>query len=187
MKMNTTEWKCFQIGGEKGLFNIVNGKGITKSELISHPGNIVAIQSGEENNGCIGYIDEKYCKSKGYHIQYEPALTVARSGASGHITYQDAPFVVGDSAKVLICKYNLTTNQFLFMKTILMENKKKYSYNDKVSEERYSEDKIKLPVKPDGEIDFEYMETFVLNIREMARMVTEELLIASNIAAKKLI
>lgn len=87
-----------------------------------------------EQNGCIGFIDEQYCKDKGYPIQYEPALTVARSGSSGHITYQEKPFVVGDSAKILKSKYKMNLRQFLFMRTVLMENKKKYSYNDKVSE-----------------------------------------------------
>lgn len=186
MKIDTSEWKEFQIGGEKGLFNIINGKGITKSELINHPGNIVAIQSGEEKNGCIGYIDEQYCKSKGYHIQYEPALTVARSGSSGHITYQDKPFVVGDSAKILVCKYKLTLNQFLFMRTILMENKKKYSYNDKVSEEKYSKDIIKLPAKSNGDIDLEYMETYISSIRNLASTIAAELLNVSNFVSEKI-
>ena len=39
------------------LFKIFNGKGITKNEIRQHPGTLSAIQSGEENNCCIGYIN----------------------------------------------------------------------------------------------------------------------------------
>lgn len=165
MKIDTNTWSEFQIGGKNGLFEIINGKGITKAEIINHPGKILAIQSGSENNGCIGFIDEQYCHEHGYYIQYEPALTVARSGSSGHITYQEKPFVVGDSAKILKCKYNLTPNQFLFIKTLLMQIKNKYSYNNKVSVKKYSKERIKLPVDEFGKPDFTYMELYITNLK----------------------
>lgn len=157
-KIDTSEWKEFRVGD---IFKIINGKGITKEELFSHPGDIVAVQSGEEQNGCIGYIDEEYCKQKNYHIEYEPCLTVARSGSSGYITYQDKPFVVGDSAKILKNKYQMNLYHFLFLRTILMELKKKYSYNDKVSELKYKGDIILLPVNGDGNPDWDYMEEYI--------------------------
>lgn len=170
-KINTADWKEFLIGE---LFEIINGKGITRAELIEHPGKIAAIQSGEEQNGCMGFIDEQYCRDKGYYIQYEPALTVARSGSSGHITYQEQPFVVGDSAKILKSKYKMNVRQFLFMRTILMENKKRYSYNDKVSEKRYRKDKIKLPADRNGNPDWKGMDEYIKGIEKLSRAKLKE-------------
>ena len=33
MKIDTSEWKPFKIGGEYGLFNVVKGKRLTKKKL----------------------------------------------------------------------------------------------------------------------------------------------------------
>ncbi|MBD5458303.1 MAG: methyltransferase, partial [Lachnospiraceae bacterium] len=156
--IDITEWQEFSIGS---LFDIINGKGITKNELYEHSGTIPAIQSGEENNGCIGFIDENYCIEKGYHICKEACLTVARSGSSGHITYQENGCVCGDSAKILKPKMKLSRKQFLFMRTVLMVNKQKYHYNDKVNEKRYASDIIFLPVDAKGNPDWNYMENYI--------------------------
>jgi hypothetical protein len=162
IKIDTSDWKEVKIDD---LFIIINGKGITKEEIILHPGKVRAIQSGEEQNGCIGYIDEKYCKEKGYYIQYEPCLTVARSGSSGHITYQDKPFVVGDSAKILKNRCEMNLYHFLFIRTILMQKKKKYSYNDKVSEKKYKEEMISLPADSKRNIDWIFMEEYIKRLQ----------------------
>lgn len=156
--IDISRWQKFSIGN---LFEILNGKGITKNELFEHPGTLPAIQSGEENNGCIGLIDENYCIEKSYCICKEPCLTVARSGSSGHITYQENGCVCGDSAKILKPRHQLSRNQFLFMRTILMVNKQKYHYNDKVSEKKYASDVIFLPVDEKGNPDWDYMEDYI--------------------------
>ena len=163
-RINISDWGDYTIGGENGLFKIINGKGITKQELFIHTGSIRAIQSGEENNGVIGYIDEQYCTEKGYYIAREPCLAVARSGSSGHVTYQEHPCVAGDSAKLLIPKVKLNKYQLLYLRTILMINKKKYHYNDKVNEARYAKDIIKLPMDAQGNPNWYYMEKYMKNL-----------------------
>ena len=79
-KIDTTQWGECAVGD---LFDIISGKGITKNEIYLHPGSLPAIQSGEDNYGCIGYIDKKYCIEKKYSISKGACLTVARSGSSG--------------------------------------------------------------------------------------------------------
>ena len=170
--INIDQWQEFSIGS---LFEIINGKGITKHELYEHPGTLPAIQSGEENNGCIGMIDEKYCIEKGYCVCKEACLTVARSGSSGHITYQENGCVCGDSAKILKPRIKLSQNQFLFMLTVLMVNKRKYHYNDKVSEKKYSLDTVFLPVDENGNPDWDYMEHYINHLKSPVYALLEQL------------
>lgn len=150
MKLNINDWKDFKISS---IFSIYNGKGITKEEISDNPGTFTVVQSGEENNGVLGTIDIHYCKSMNYTLSEKPCLTVARSGSAGYVSYQHAGCVVGDSAKILLLNNDHSTNsQYLFLKTVLSANKFKYAYGRKVTEDKYMNDTIRLPIwhNPDG-------------------------------------
>ena len=149
MKLSIDMWKEFKIGA---LFEIVNGKGITKDEINDNRGMVAAVQSGEENNGVLGWIDEAYCHIKGYAMTSKPCLTVARSGSAGFVAYQPNGCVVGDSAKILLLKDEHASEAvYLFFLTILRANRFKYAYGRKVTETKYSNDTIRLPVSHNQE------------------------------------
>lgn len=171
-KLSTKNWKSFRIGD---LFEIKNGKGITKQEIFENPGNIPAIQSGEENFGRIGYIDIKYCLQKKYTISLGECLTVARSGSSGFVGYQEKQCVVGDSAKILEPKFISNTLRLLFIRTMLMVNKARYAYTDKVTKDNYAKDTIKLPVLSDGTPDWTYMEQYITMLMDKQKMNLKQL------------
>lgn len=162
-KIDISNWKEFQVGQ---LFTIQNGKGITKNEIYEHPGQLPAIQSGEENFGCIGHLDYGYCVSQNYTISKGACLTVARSGSSGYVGYQSHQCVVGDSAKILEPKFENNKERLLFIRALLMVNKVKYAYTDKVTRENYERDTIKLPVLDNGQPDWSFMEKYIQKIEE---------------------
>lgn len=151
-------WKDFRIGE---LFDILNGTGITKKEIYEHPGSLPAIQSGKENNGCLGFIDEDYCKIRNYKISKGMCLTVARSGSSGFVAFQPMKCVVGDSAKILQPIFDANRDRLMFLRVLLLVNMSKYAYDDKVTYENYINDTIKLPVLPNESPDWEYMESYI--------------------------
>lgn len=157
-RIDTSKWKKFRVGD---LFEIVSGKGITKKEITEHGGSLPAIQSGEERFGLMGYINEEYCIKKKYAISKGECLTVARSGSSGYVGYQAKKCVVGDSAKILEPKFESNTSCLLFIRALLMENKKKYAYKDKVTTENYEKDVILLPATSSGDPDWEYIEAYM--------------------------
>ena len=159
-KIDTTSWKEFRVGE---LFTIIGGKGITKQEIYEHPGSLPAIQSGEENFGCIGYIDKDYCVKQKYTISKGECLTVARSGSSGYVGYQASQCVVGDSAKILEPKFEANTLRLLFVRSTLMVLKAKYAYTDKVTNENYAKAIILLPAKNNAP-DWQYMEDYMRNV-----------------------
>lgn len=160
-KIDISAWKEFQVGQ---LFDILNGKGITKNEIYEHQGSLPAIQSGEEDFGRIGYLDYDYCVSQKYTISRGACLTVARSGSSGYVGFQSAQCVVGDSAKILEPKFEANKERLLFIRALLMVNKAKYAYTDKVTRENYERDVIYLPVLADGTPDWQYMEDYIRKI-----------------------
>ena len=160
------QWKDFAV---KDVFNLFNGKGITTEEIEENPGDLNAVQSGEDNNGVIGKIDKSYCFEMEYTLTNEPCLTVARTGSAGFVSFQQDGCVVGDSAKILLLKNNEKRNPYvyLFLKTILMANKYKYTYGRKVTEHKYLNEKIKLPAKivnNEHAPDWDYMEQYVKNL-----------------------
>lgn len=162
-KLEFSTWAEFKVGE---ILQIKNGKGITQEEIEFNPGTLIAVQSGEENNGCIGKISEEYCKEVGYTYTKDMCLTVARSGSAGYVSFQENGCVVGDSAKILLLKEKEHRNKYvyLFIKTILMANKYKYTYGRKVTTDKYKNEIIELPVTKKGEPDFEYMETYIKSL-----------------------
>lgn len=169
MNLNFPNWMPFKLSD---IFYLYNGAGITKEEIECNPGDFVAVQSGEENNGCIGKIDRTYCKDMGYTYVEEPCLTVARTGSAGFVAYQPFGCVVGDSAKILILKdeNSKSPSVYLFLRTILMANRYKYTYGRKVTEEKYLSEVVMLPSTSSGNPDWDYMEQYIksLNYKPLA-------------------
>lgn len=141
------KWEEFRVGK---IFTMLNGKGITKEEIEINSGDLPAIQSGEENNGVLGKISESYCKEMNYTMTLKPCLTVARTGSAGFVSYQGEGCVVGDSAKILLLDENVANVYiYMFLQTMLSANRFKYDYGRKVTESKYLEDILKLPIQRD--------------------------------------
>lgn len=163
MNLTTDAWKPFLVSD---IFDIFNGSGITKEEIECNPGDFTAVQSGEENNGCIGKIDRDYCISMGYTYTDEPCLTVARTGSAGYVAFQPFGCVVGDSAKILLLKNPRAKNTmvYLFLRTLLKANQYKYTYGRKVTESKYMAETLMLPVTDDNLLDYHYMEEYIKSL-----------------------
>ncbi|MDD6688947.1 MAG: restriction endonuclease subunit S [Clostridium sp.] len=163
LTLGVESWKPFKVND---IFKLYNGKGITKEEIEYNQGDFIVVQSGEENNGCIGKIDKDYCNKMGYTYTEEPCLTVARTGSAGYVSYQPLGCVVGDSAKILTLKDDHHKNHsvFLFLKTVLMANRYKYTYGRKVTEDKYLSEVIMLPATTDNKPDFCFMENYIKSL-----------------------
>ena len=163
MNLKIDSWKPFLVSD---VFDILNGCGITKEEIECNPGDFTAVQSGEDNNGCIGKIDRDYCIMMNYTLTDEPCLTVARTGSAGFVAFQPFGCVVGDSAKILLLKNNQakSTPVYLFFRTILLANQYKYTYGRKVTESKYMSETIMLPVTSGNLPDYQFMEEYIKSL-----------------------
>lgn len=147
MELKIPEWKEFRLDR---LMVVRNGKGITDDEICDNPGDLQAIQGGENNNGVLGFIDENYCRKQGYVVIDKPCLTVARVGTAGFVSFHNS-CVVGDKAKALLFQdcNNKSMEQYLFMASILNQNRYKYNYGRGLVTEVYMRESIRLPVQHD--------------------------------------
>ena len=145
MNLDMSQWKEFKVSS---IFTIHNGKGITKEEIEDNEGDFTVVQSGEQNNGVLGKINLDYCKAMKYTLSEKPCLTVARSGSAGYVSFQLNGCVVGDSAKILLLDEDIASVElYTFLQTLLSANRFKYAYGRKVTENKYMNDIVKLPIK----------------------------------------
>jgi hypothetical protein len=155
--INTSSWRPFAL---KYLFDFMRGKGITTAEISENIGNIPCIQSGELNNGIIGYMNEAFIYDNRHTYVLAPFLTVARSGASGCINVQNKNSYIGDSVYALKLKDTNSIYIYFFISTLLNKERYRYSYGHKVSIETYIKQHIKLPQANSGKPDWKYMENY---------------------------
>ena len=148
MNLDINQWKEFKLSA---IFTIHNGKGITKEEIEENAGDFTVVQSGEENNGVLGKTSREYCEMMDYTFCDEPCLTVARSGSAGFVSFQINGCVVGDSAKILLLDKSIASVElYVFLQTLLTANRFKYAYGRKVTESKYMNDVVKLPIQCDS-------------------------------------
>jgi hypothetical protein len=156
---DTENWKKFKL---ECLFVYIRGKGITKAEIDNHPGLIPCVQSGEINNGIIGFMNSELKNDKKHSFVTAPFLSVARSGTSGCVNVQDEDSYVGDSAYALKLKDEKENiYRYLFLAVILNMERYRYTYGRKVSIEKYIETYISLPADKNGEPDWQFMENYI--------------------------
>lgn len=155
IKLNTTDWVEFELGN---LFNFVKGKRLTKSDMIN--GSINYLGAICENNGVRQHIDVE-----DNLLNEANCITINYNGSVGEAFYQHEPFWASDDVNVLYPKnWKLDKYIALFICTIIKLDKYKFSYGRKWTLEKMKRSIIKLPVKFNGEIDFEYMETFIKSL-----------------------
>lgn len=148
-------WKEYRMGN---LFRFVKGKRLTKEDMIEGSTNYLGAIS--ENNGVR------------QHIQVEPeyissanCITVNYNGSVGEAFYQHEPFWASDDVNVLYADgWEMNKYNALFIVTVIKANRYRFSYGRKWTLEKMKKTILKLPAKPDGTPDFEYMENYIKSL-----------------------
>ena len=150
--INTAKWTEFKIGGKNGLFECDTAKQILKVD----DGDFPYITRSGFNNGLTRFV-----KKVDNKINEGNCLTI---GAEGFFAfYQEKQFMAGNKIYVLRHpKLNKYTG--LFICAVLNSIVEKYSYNNARILERIRDEIHKLPVNKKGEPDWEYMESYIMNL-----------------------
>ena len=145
------KWGVFELGE---LFHIQGGKNISEKTRIK--GVIPYIGSSSKNNGITDFVSNK---NNTFSCNF---LSLNSNGAVGECFYHPYFCVVSDDVKRLFLKYK-TGNKYiyLFLKTCILQQKEKYSYGYKFNEKRMRQQKIKVPMTKDNEVDYAYMENYM--------------------------
>lgn len=150
-------WGDFKI---KEFFSVELSKGDIKLDDMS-AGPVPLISSGETNNGIVGYIDSGGDGKAEIFPRNRITLDMF-----GNAFYQDEPFYAVSHGRVNILnpKFDLTLNVGLFICTIINQEQYKYSYGRAVYSGVAEKMDIKLPIKSNGEPDWEFMENYIKSL-----------------------
>ena len=132
-------------------------------------GNIRFIGASSMNNGITAYI------SNDENIHPANTMTVSYNGSVGETFYQDKEFWASDDVNVLYPKFELTKEIALFIAPIIKKAGSKYEFINKWKKEDMENDIIKLPIKANGEPNYDYMNIFMKSIRAIAENKIREM------------
>lgn len=149
-KINIAGWGKFKIGM---LFDIRKGKRLTKADMLE--GDIPFIGASSFNNGITAFIGNNE------HLHPENTVTMSYNGSVGEAFYQDKAFWASDDVNVLYPKIKFNRSIGFFIIPLLKRVGEKYAFTDKWKKEDMERDYIYLPIKENGEIDFDYMENYI--------------------------
>lgn len=144
-------WKEFDIVDV--FTEIQRGKRLKKA---NHTNGITPyVSSTFYNNGVDGFIGN----DEGTRI-FKDCLTIANSGSVGSTFYHPYSLIASDHVTELKRK-ELDRYAYLFLATLTSRLSEKYSFNREINDSRIKREKILLPINQNGDIDFEYMSSFM--------------------------
>lgn len=144
------EWKEFKI---KDIFIMERGKRLKSEDR--EVGNINYHSASEINNALTDKISNPIFTRRNKLIYT----------TFGDCFYVKNEFTASDEITILSAK-EIELNAYigLFLATILNKNKYKYAFGRKAFMNKFSDDKIKLPVNFSGSPDWEYMENYIKSL-----------------------
>lgn len=153
-KLCRPQWKPFLV---TDIFTeIQRGKRLKKADHTE--GTVPYVSSTALNNGVDGFIG-----NEGSIRIFEDCITIANSGSVGSAFFHQYEFVASDHVTQLKRK-GLDKYAYLFMLPIINRLSEKYCFNREINDKRIKREKILLPVNNKGEIDFEFMSSFMQEV-----------------------
>ena len=148
--LNSVKWKAFYINE---IFSISAGKRLTKADMDN--GKIPFIGATDSNNGITNWIatpNSSFDKN---------VLGVNYNGSVVENFYHPYGCIFSDDVKRLHLREHADNKYILlFFKTVILQQKVKYTYGYKFNGQRMKRQKILLPVNEKGDPDYEFMEQY---------------------------
>lgn len=149
-----SNWKAFYF--TEVFTEIQRGKRLKKAD--HKVGNTPYVSSTSFNNGVDGFIGNDSSVRR-----FEDCLTLANSGSVGSAFYHRYEFIASDHVTQLK-REGLDKYAYLFMIPLINRLSEKYSFNREINDERIKREKLLLPVTDAGDIDFQFMSSFMKQI-----------------------
>lgn len=168
MKIETSQWKEFILGGENGIFKIENCK-CSNAENLLEGTDIYYIGAKKNDNGIMKKVAyDSQLITKGNCIVF----ICDGQGSVGYANYMDRDFI---GSTTLSVGYNKNLNQYtgMFLVAVLNLERPKYSFGRKYRR-HLSNTIIKLPATSTGSPDWGYMELYIksLNHKKILTKIT---------------
>ncbi|PAF20319.1 hypothetical protein CHH49_16895 [Terribacillus saccharophilus] len=153
-ELNELKWKEFNLDK---IFEIKPGVRLTKANMIS--GDIPFIGATDSNNGITNFVSN-INGSIDSNI-----LGVNYNGSVVENFYHPYKAIFSDDVKRLSFRNNKGNKYlYLFLKTMILQQKEKYMYAYKFNGNRMERQKVMLPIDSDGEPDWNFIEQYMKRI-----------------------
>lgn len=155
--MSEVEWGEYRI---IDIFDVKNTQSILSRDLTLGSGKTPYLCASSENNSVSSYVsyDERYI---------DKGDCVFIGGKTFVVSYQKEDFFSNDSHNLALYlkdkKRKSKSIQLFLAVCITMNLKHKYSWGNSISNKKIQDDMFILPVK-NGEIDFDFMESFIAEL-----------------------
>lgn len=141
------------------LFDIKKGKRLTKADMVA--GDINFVGSSSVNNGITARVGNTE------YIHPANTISVSYNGSVGEVFLQEEPFWASDDVNVWYPKFAFNTQVIEYIMSVIKKCRQKYSYSSKWTLDKMKIEELELPVTPDGEPDFDYMERYIRAIEKL--------------------
>lgn len=158
-KIDIIEWGEFEIGN---LFEIVSPKVYHTREVKENLEGIPYVVRSKFNNGI------KYMVERDEKFVVNPKGVISFGAENASFFYQEKEYISGRDMYYIDTR-NLSRNTALFIIACLEKLTSKYSYNFGLFPKLLKEEKIKLPIKSNGEPDYEYMDKYMTELLNKAK------------------
>lgn len=162
-EINTTEWKWFNIGGKKGIFNIESCKCSNAGILLEDGYEISYIGAKKNNNGLM-----KKVKINDDLVTLGNCIVFIcdGQGSVGYTNYMEEDFI-GSTTLSVGRNEHLNKYNGIFLVTVLDYERYRYSFGRKYKS-NLEKAKIKLPAvtEENGDVrpDWDYMESYIKSL-----------------------
>lgn len=190
-ELESREWREFFISGNEGVFKIEStSSGIDKNKINLQSGNIPYITRSDVANGINLFLTEEQ-QSK-YSIDSGNCITIGLDTQT--VFYQPHSFFTGQNIQVLSYEHCTKENALFISKLIQLQMVKFNWGGNGATLGRLVRTKILLPVTSSGEIDYEFMESFIQKLenakldeyKKYAKKRVNEILFSKKIESVKL-
>ena len=138
-----------------------NTKSIVKEKIIPESGKIPYVTASAENNGVMTYIN---CPDE----WIDKGNCIMIGGKTLTFTFQEKDFCSNDSHNIVLYAKNSAEKilYLFYMSALRASMQNKYSWGNSISMKKIQDDIFYLPTK-DGEIDYEFMEKFIMAVQKV--------------------
>jgi len=156
--LNSCIWQKFYL---TEIFKMSNTKSIVKEKIIPESGKIPYVTASAENNGVMTYIN---CPDE----WIDKGNCIMIGGKTLTFTFQEKNFCSNDSHNIVLYAKNSAEKilYLFYMSALRASMQNKYSWGNSISMKKIQDDIFYLPTK-DGEIDYEFMEKFIMAVQKV--------------------
>lgn len=177
-KQSKVTFKTFKLGaGDERLFDITSPKKRFNANTVTFGGKYPYVVRSSTNNGIRGYITEDTC-------YLNEANTISFGQDTATIFFQEKAYFTGDKIKIMTYRDCILYPELAcYLLTVMRKAFRNFAWGQSsFNEDILKNMEVSLPIKSDGKIDYDFINTFIkaqekLSIKNVVEWKNKEIAI----------